>query len=488
MIYLASSFVAEKVSQKVVGQEEAVWRLTRAILESLDGFVTGKGGKKNALLTGPTGSGKSELARELGKLLKVPVVRVSITDYTLTGYKGRDPQEILLEDFRREYERKRGEFREFLTEVLTYYEALEYLKELPLEERLELARFGALLCFGRAEEEKKPEKADLFLSMVEFLRGDSRIRDKVEELLNGPPFGVVVVDEFDKVLIEESQYGFYQHLQSHLLTMIEGGVVTREKSKAMDSSNVVFVLAGSFYQASPEELIPELKGRLQVRVNLKKLELEDYERIAKGLFSRGELPGLVGEVEVEESFFRELARICHLENQKEYLGARRLRLLLDAVEEALNWELSRAPSEVKLTGNFLRWALNFSLPPVSAPETPVKPEKKEEERLTVPEIFLRFLEDNGPLIVSDRNFEKYRWLLQTVDEKGKSLLLKGHEKGVIEVRMSDEKLLDLEVGKGVKLRDINHPEEDEYICEEELEELSKHLDQDILDLLDDVEF
>jgi len=499
MIHLASDFVAEKICQTVMGQEEGVRRLIRAVLQSLDCFVTGKKGKKNVLLTGPTGSGKSEVARQLGKVLKVPTVRVSITDYTLTGYKGRDPQEILLEDFRKEYRRKKAEFKKFLTKVLAYYGALNYIKELPLAERLELSRFGALLCFSEADEvEEPPKNANLLLLMLESLERDPEVQRRAEELLKGPPFGVVFVDEFDKVLIEESQYGFYQHLQSHILTMIEGGVITREKLTEMDSSNVVFVLAGSFYLAGPEELIPELKGRLQVEVNFKKLELQDYERIAKGLFLRGELPGLVGEVEVEESFFKELARVCHIENQKEYLGARRLYRLLDAVEEALNWELSKAPSEVRLTGKFLYWALNFNPPPPSLPETAVKREKRKKEALQVPELFLKFLRENEPLTVNDRNFEKYRWLLSIIDDEGKTLLLKAYEEELLQVSVSNQQFLELEVGKGKKLKDINGWFDDPLIEKverelkekgEETEEFPKKADDGaIYDDIDDIEF
>jgi len=489
MIYLATDFLTEKLSQEVVGQEEALWKLVRAILENLENFATGKGGKKNVLLTGPTGSGKSEVARRLGELFKVPFIRVSITDYTLTGYKGRDPQDILLEDFKGEYERKKEEFKEFLIGVLTYYEALKYAKELPLEEKLELARFGALLCFAEPQEiENPPKRADFFLSMLKSLEGNEEIEAKAKELLKGPPFGIVFIDEFDKVLIDESQNNFYQHLQSHILTMVEGGLVTKEKRKAMESSNVTFVLAGSFYHASPEELTPELKGRLQVEVNFKKLELEDYERIAKKLFSRGELPGLLGEVEAEESFFKELARVCRLENQKEYLGARRLQKLLTKVEEALNWEFSRAPSEVKLTGQFLKWAVEFTLPPLDRSEVLLKPQGQEKKPLEVAEAFLKFLKDKGPITVNDENFEKYRWLLSEVDEEGKSLLLKAHEEGLVTVSLREKKLLELEVGKGKKVMDINVPPEDDF-PEEEIEEfLNEEVDQDLLDILDEIEF
>lgn len=501
MIHLASDFLARRLKKKVVGQDEAVWKLTRAVLENLDHFVNRRRAKKNALIIGPTGSGKSEIARQLAKTLKVPMVKVSITDYTLTGYKGRDPQEIILEDFAREYKRKKGRFENFLTDVLIYYKALSYMEGEPFQERMRLAKLGALMCFTREEKALKemegqlPKNARAFLTILEDLEDNDQIQREARRLISGPPFGIVFIDEFDKVLIDESQNSFYTHLQSHILTMVEGELITREKSEAMDTSNITFMLAGSFYHAEPDELIPELKGRLQVRVELKKLNLKDYEKIAKNLFEKGELLSCPKELEVEESFFKELAQICHAENRREYLGARRIHSVISRVEEALNWELLRAPSKIELSGQFLRWALNFQIPEEEIEEA--LPKRKEERKKEGTfELLLKFFKENGPIIIDDENFEDYSWALDYKDEEGKTLLLKAYEEGLIEVEVSKREILETEVGPGKKLKEISGrekrkkgPEDKKWVFDylDDIEDIEGLGDIDLSDF-DDLKF
>ncbi|GEM_PF-1173549 len=381
MLQFATTTITEKLSQFIVGQEKAIGDIALAVCRNFEAFLRQEEKKQdNILLYGPTGSGKTEIARRISTVLQVPFVKVVISDYTLTGYKGRDPQEIVLADFRSKLKGWPEKIAERKKRFITYSKATQILKETNISP----AGFIAALEFGASavffsEKEVMESLVKRYKGREDVLEeGVSAIKliaDEVEKGLSFEyeinekefekrPFGIVFIDEIDKILQNETsgeKQSFYRPLQEFILTMVEGAVVTHEEHPPMDTSHITFVLAGAFQEHSVDELIPELKGRLNVKVSIRELEYEDYLKIARQ--QSIQVPEiLLGKVvKLEEDVYEEIALICSELNAKEYLGARRIGEIVSRVNRAITAELSAHVSNEPLVidRNFVRWAVSF---------------------------------------------------------------------------------------------------------------------------------
>lgn len=382
MLTFASYAVAEKLSRHVVGQRAAVEDVVSAICENMEAFFLEKPMKvNNILLYGPTGSGKTELARSITKVLDIPFLKETMNDFTLTGYKGRDPQEIVTRDFKKlitsEEVKAISEKRE---KFLVRKEALEVLKESDLSsiEFLIALEFASSTVFMTEEEalsilrgkyRGRESLVDSVASMVNIVlwdfEGNINIGHAIDEAeFRSKPFGVVFIDEIDKILINERDgysESFYRPLQEFILTMVEGSVVTHEDWGSIDTSHITFILAGAFINHSIDEIIPELKGRLNVRVKVRELGYEDYLEIAR--LQKLEIPEILSGkvVEIRDGVFEEVARICEELNAEEYLGARRIKEVISKVNRAIKKELTFFSGEEPLVidKSFVRWAVSF---------------------------------------------------------------------------------------------------------------------------------
>jgi len=388
---LASEYMTEKLSQTVIGQRKALKKITGTLCENFEAYASGEPIKRgNVLLMGPSGSGKTEIARSISKVLEIPFTRVTMADFTLTGYRGRDPQEIVTVDFKRSISRKQIEaVRNMLKRFLIRKKVAEAIGESSLSEiefKLGL-EFCALTVFFEEDEviesfHRKLGNPAWLKRLLDNLRSSIREVERFSKFLDPgknpaenmekffeKPFGMVFIDEIDKILIKERDDGaaFYRPLQQFILTMIEGAKVTTE-DESIDTSHISFILAGAFSQNSPEEFIPELKGRLPVRAEVRKLNYRDYLKIMeiKGL----EIPEAFRNrlVKVEPDAIAEMAKVCQELNEREYLGARRIREVVAKVNMAINVELQNLSSlPVIVNGSFVRWAISYE-PPEEEPE------------------------------------------------------------------------------------------------------------------------
>jgi len=380
MLSFASEYLTYKLSKHIIGQESAIETIVSAICENLEAFFTGKPLKiNNILLMGPTGSGKTEIARNISKILNAPFIRTTMADYTLTGYRGRDPQEIVAVDLKSKITEKHYiGIRDLRNKFLIRKKAIEMYKEIepsPLKFRIALD-FAAISVFAEKEEavnfilskyQTRSEVVDAIEEILFIIREVEELQE-IEEIsfstFEERPFGIVFIDEIDKILIKERTDGaeFYRPLQQFILTMIEGTVVTHEDGR-IDTSHITFILAGAFSQHSPEDFISELKGRLNVKVKIRKLQFEDYLKIATN--QRFEIPEIVKDklVAVEQSALIEMAKLCEEMNEQEYLGARRLKEIFSKVNRAIKWEIqSNDTFPVIINDSFVRWAVLSEIP------------------------------------------------------------------------------------------------------------------------------
>jgi len=473
MLFFTASYLAEKVCQKVVGQEKAVKEIAKALCENFEDYAENRPLKRNnVLLTGPTGSGKTQIARSLSQVLKVPFVAVPMSDFTLTGYRGRDPQAMVVEDLKRAI---RGEHERALEEMRIGYLAgkkvLDALKRSPVSPvvyRVAAEFCGASVFFKEEEVEEKlldrfggEEWVKELLSELKGALKESRELLKAAEKyrirppFSEKPFGVVFVDEFDKILINERDGGsesFYRPLQEFMLPMIEGAVIATEEGR-VDTSFVTFILAGSFAQHSVDEIVPELRGRLNVRAEVRELGYRDYLEILKveGIEVPEVLKGKL--VEVKPDALVEIAKVCEELNSRNYLGARRLKEVVSRVNDAIMVELeSPASLPVEVNGNFVRWAVScwsgeevepsasfsFSLSGREVREAVRSVLKREKLQGSLVEELLessrKWLKENDGII--DGRASSLSYLLETLlvkDFNGKSVLEYLVEEGAVNV-------------------------------------------------------
>jgi ATP-dependent HslUV protease ATP-binding subunit HslU len=347
---------------------------------------------KNILMIGPTGCGKTEISRRLAKLADAPFVKVEATKFTEVGYVGRDVEQIardLVEEaVRLEKERRRERVRqaaeeaamERLLDALTGKGSSEATRasfrqryadgsldtaeveievaeapsmpfELPGQGGMGMINLSEMMSKAMGGTPKKRRKLKVpsaFAKLTEE-EADKRLdQDDVTRaaLADAEANGIVFLDEIDKIAVSDVRGGSVSRegVQRDLLPLIEGTTVAT-KYGPLKTDHILFIASGAFHVAKPSDLLPELQGRLPIRVELKALTEEDFVRILSA--TRASLTeqyrALLETEEVTVDFaddgIRALARIAAEVNASiENIGARRLQTVMEKLLENVSFE------------------------------------------------------------------------------------------------------------------------------------------------------
>jgi len=326
--------IVSELDRHIVGQKDAKravaialrnrWR-RRRVSPDLRHEIT----PKNILMIGPTGVGKTEISRRLAKLAKAPFIKIEATKFTEVGYVGRDVEQIIrdlveasismLKESRRENvsaqaelaaedrildalvgenasENTRSKFREKLRSgelddkeidlELTDSSSPFQGFEIPGQPGSNMGMLDLSSMFGKGAGRTKSVKmkvgdahAPLLSEEADKLIDDESItRDALERAEND---GIVFLDEIDKISARSDARGAgvsREGVQRDLLPLIEGTTVST-KYGPVKTDHILFIASGAFHVAKPSDLLPELQGRLPIRVELRALTEEDFVRI-----------------------------------------------------------------------------------------------------------------------------------------------------------------------------------------------------------------
>ncbi len=356
---------------------------------------------KNILMIGPTGCGKTEISRRLAKLADAPFVKVEATKFTEVGYVGRDVEQIARdlaeEAIRLEKERRRTAVRDKaeeaamnrLLDALTGKDSSTATREafrkrfqdghlqsteieieveaspsmpfdVPGGAQVGVINIGEMMGKAFGGNQMKRRKMSVPAAWAKLIEeeADKRLdQDDVARvaLADAEANGIVFLDEIDKIAVSDVRGGSVSRegVQRDLLPLIEGTTVAT-KYGPMKTDHILFIASGAFHVAKPSDLLPELQGRLPIRVELKALTQEDFVRILKDTRASlaDQYAALLGTEGVTVRFADDgivaIARIAAEVNEAvENIGARRLSTVMEKLLEDVSFEAEdRQGSEV----------------------------------------------------------------------------------------------------------------------------------------------
>lgn len=421
--------IVQELDKHIIGQDRAKravaialrnrWRRSQ-VSEELRNEIT----PKNILMIGPTGVGKTEIARRLAKLANAPFIKVEATKFTEVGYVGRDVESIIRDladvamkvtrDLEIEKVRNRAEdaAEERILDVLlppahgagfvnsdssntesaTRQKFRKKLREGDLDDKeveidVSAVNLGVEIMAPPGMEEMSQQLQGMFQNLGTAGRTDKRklsvkeamkiLTDeegmklvntedlKVKALENIEQNGIVFIDEIDKVAKGTERSGSSadvsrEGVQRDLLPLVEGSTVST-KFGMIKTDHILFIASGAFHLSKPSDLIPELQGRLPIRVELGALTTEDFFRILKEPdFSLSEQSSaLLATENVSLTFtddgLKRIAEVAWQVNETtENIGARRLHTVMERLLEAVSFDAAdNSGSTVEVDADFV---------------------------------------------------------------------------------------------------------------------------------------
>ena len=402
---LTPKAIVAALDEHIIGQKDAKRAVAVALRnrwrrQQLGAELREEVTPKNILMIGPTGCGKTEISRRLAKLAEAPFVKVEATKFTEVGYVGRDVEQIardLVEEaIRLEKEHRREAVREAaskaamdrLLDALVGDSASEATRESfrqrivdnsmnDTEVEIEVADTAGPAMdipsmgggmgmidlsdmMSKAMGKSKPKRRklkvpDAWDKLVEEEAEKRMDQDDVARvaLENAETNGIVFLDEIDKIAVSDVKGGSVSRegVQRDLLPLIEGTTVAT-KYGPMKTDHILFIASGAFHVSKPSDMLPELQGRLPIRVELRALTEEDFVRILSETRANlvAQYRALLGTegvtVEIGEDAIREVARIAAQVNESvENIGARRLQTVMEKMLEELSFEAEEHDGE-----------------------------------------------------------------------------------------------------------------------------------------------
>ena len=413
--------IVSELDRYIVGQNDAKRAVAIALRnrwrrQQLDEGLREEVLPKNILMIGPTGCGKTEIARRLAKLADAPFIKVEATKFTEVGYVGRDVEQIVRdlveiailmvrdklranvvakaeinaeervldalvgenataetrEKFRKRLREGELDDKEIELQVSGTSSANMPTIDIPGMPGAQMGMLNLNDIFGKAfGQQTKPKKMSVDQSYDvlvaeesdKLLDEDEVVRDAIDLVENN---GIVFLDEIDKITARSEKTGggadvSREGVQRDLLPLIEGTTVST-KHGPVKTDHILFIASGAFHIAKPADMLPELQGRLPIRVELKALTRDDFVRILTEPEASlvTQYTALMGVEDVDLSFAEDgIAEVADLAAEinsgVENIGARRLHTVMEKLLEEISFEASERSGEaVSVDADYVR--------------------------------------------------------------------------------------------------------------------------------------